>query len=231
QQARLARWAGSVRWHEALAEALAEARGAALIFSNEFADAFPCARWVFDPEAGWREVWVAWDEASGQVEERAREVVCAARRQATSVGAMGAGPGQQAEVFESYRRWLGEGLAGWERGRLLTIDYGDWLPALYRRRPAGTLRAYCRQMRFAGAEVYARIGQQDLTADVNFTDLERWGAELGLATAAAGTQAEFLRRWLPPGRVREAGRDAQLAFLLDRDGAGGAFKFLEQTRG
>ena len=231
QQAHLARWRGTVAWHGTLAEALQAARGTALIFSNEFVDAFPCARWVFDPDAGWREVWVAWDEATGRVEERARGAVSAERRALTSVAAMGAAPGQQAEVFESYRRWLGEQLAGWRRGRLLTIDYGGWLPTLYHRRPAGTLRAYCRQMRFTGAEVYARVGQQDLTADVNFTDLRRWGTELGLATDAEGAQADFLRRWLPPRRLRDAGRDPRLSYLLDPEGAGGAFKFLEQTRG
>ncbi|MBE7158214.1 MAG: SAM-dependent methyltransferase, partial [Rhodospirillales bacterium] len=134
------------------------------------------------------------------------------------------------EVFLSYRRWQQEQLAGWRRGRMLTIDYGEEYPALYRRRMRGTLRAYCRQMRFEGDEVYARPGRQDLTADVNFTDLRHWGDELGLTVASYGSQADFLRRWLPQATLRNVSRDRHLAALLDSDGAGGAFKALEQTR-
>ena len=231
QRANLGRRARRVAWYATLAEAVQAARGQALIFSNEFVDAFPCARWTFDPDAGWREVVVVWDDEAGGPKERAGEPIPAARRALTSVATMGAVPGQRVEVFGAYRDWQRAQLARWERGRLLTIDYGGRLPTLYRRRPDGTLRAYCRQRRFTGSECYARIGQQDLTADVNFTDLDRWGGDLGLLTTGYGTQADFLRRWLPPGRMRAAGRDSRLAYLLDPNGAGGAFKFLEQTRG
>ncbi len=227
----LTRWAKGVSWHGTLAEALAAARGTALIFSNELVDAFPCARWAFDPAAGWREIRVVWNDVVGEAAERTAEPVSAARLAAAAVATTGAMPGQRVEVFETYRAWQQEQLGGWNRGRLLTIDYGDETPVLYHRRPAGTLRAYCRQVRFTGHEVYARVGQQDLTADVNFTDLRRWGAEWGLVTAGYGTQAEFLGRWLPPGRVRAAPRDPRLAYLLDPEAAGGAFKVLEQTRG
>ena len=101
----------------------------------------------------------------------------------------------------SYRRWLEECVGAWQHGRLLTIDYGDVPPALYRRRPHGTLRAYCRHQRFVGREVYQRFGQQDLTADVNFADLQRWGEALGLKGDPPSTQADFLRRWLPARRT------------------------------
>ena len=206
QHERLARWSGRVRWHRTAAAALEEARGEALIFSNEFVDAFPCARWVRS-DGKWRELRVGWppgDLVGGVVAD----------------AVAGDWPeGQRVEVFLSYRRWLSENLAGWRRGRLLTVDYGDELPALYHRRPRGTLRAYCRQLRFEGHEVYARPGQQDLTADVNFTDLQRWGRELGLRVESYGTQASFLRRWLP----------GATGPMLDPDGAGGAFKVLEQV--
>ena len=221
QKTRLAAWGGRVCWHGTLAEALAAAGGAALIFSNEFVDAFPCARWVYEG-GGWRELRVAWPEGAAGLVEVVGEVVLETEQAATATAAGSWREGQRVEVFLSYRRWLQEQLAGWQHGQMLTIDYGDGLPALYHRRPRGTLRAYCRQMRFEGAEVYARPGQQDLTADVNFTDLQRWGGELGLTTGFYGTQAEFLHRWLP------AGMRADAAAMLDQDGAGGAFKVLEQ---
>ena len=139
-------------------------------------------------------------------------------------------PGHRVELHLGYRRWLEECVGSWQAGRLLTIDYGDVPPALGRRQPGGTLRAYCRHQRLTGPEVYARFGQQDLTADVNFADLQRWGAALGLGCAPLLSQADFLRRWLPARTLRSGGTDPTLAFLLDPDGAGGAFKVLEQTQ-
>ncbi len=231
QQTRLARWAGNVSWHHSLTDALVMAGGVALIFSNEFVDAFPCARWVFDEGAGWREIRVAWPDGVDGPDEILGAPVAADEQAVASVATARPAHGQQVEIFGSYRHWQREQLTRWRQGRLLTIDYGDEMPGLYHRRPAGTLRAYCRQMRFTGREVYARIGQQDLTADVNFTDLQRWGDPLGLVTSSYGNQADFLRRWLSPGALRQAGRDARVAYGLDPEGPGGAFKVLEQTRG
>ncbi len=211
QRERLAAWGPRISWYESLTDALKEAGGTALIFSNEFVDAFPCARWVLDENSEWREIRVIWpDDAPHPLEVRGAVVpvaiqtlasVADAARMATWV------PGQTVEVFASYRQWQRDYLAHWKRGRLLTIDYGDDVTALYHRRPAGTLRAYCRQIRFTGREIYERVGRQDLTADINFTDLQRWGDELGFATVSCDTQSEFLRRWLPGRTLRQAGRD------------------------
>ena len=104
------------------------------------------------------------------------------------------------------------------------------MPALYHRRPRGTLRAYCRHQRFTGPEVYRRFGQQDLTADVNFTDLQAWGEAVGLVTDRLCTQADFLGRWLPRPRLAEGRQEPALAYLLDPAGPGSAFKVLDQIR-
>ena len=53
---------------------------------------------------------------------------------------------------------------------------------------------------------------------------------MGLATTHLGTQAEFLRHWLSPKMLANVKREAALAYLLDPEGAGGAFKVLEQRR-
>jgi SAM-dependent MidA family methyltransferase len=103
---------------------------------------------------------------------------------------------------------------------MLTIDYGDEMPALYRRRPRGTLRAYFHHQRFEGVEVWHRFGRQDITADVNFTDLRAWTERLGWRTRALETQADFLAAH---GAVHAGLHDAALA---DHTGAGGAFKVL-----
>jgi SAM-dependent MidA family methyltransferase len=102
-------------------------------------------------------------------------------------------------------------------------------PHLYRGRWSGTLRGYLRQQRLHGGALWQNFGRQDLTADVNFTDLIRWGERLGLTTTRLETQSELLLRLVPALAIR-ARFDRRIAFLLDRWGAGSAYRVLEQTR-
>lgn len=226
QQARLGT-GGRTSWHLEIRAALAAAEGRALIFSNEFVDAFPCAQWTWDAAATrWREVCVQWPEGAEFPTETTRSPL---EPSPAAIPVIKPKAGQRVETHQSYRRWLESWTDHWHAGRMLTIDYGDRLPELYRRPPRGTLRAYCRHQRFTGPEIYRRFGQQDLTADVNFTDLQAWGEAAGFTTTRFETQADFLRRWLPDRALRPPG-DARLNFLLDPAGAGGAFKVLEQGR-
>ena len=228
QQERLRRKGGAVRWHGDVRSALAAAEGEALVFSNEFVDAFPCVQLARGTRAGeWREVRVGWPEESEHPAETLEDWSGPVPEGAAEAGLAA---GHRVEMHASYRRWLEETVGEWKRGRWLTIDYGNLPPVLWRRRPGGTLRGYCRHQRVVGSEIYRRFGQQDLTADVNFADLQRWGETLGMQTRAFSTQAEFLRRWLPPRTLARAAVDPAFAFLVDPDGAGGAFKALEQSR-
>ena len=141
--------------------------------------------------------------------------------------------GQRVEWHREYLRWLQALDAALAAGvPCLTIDYGDELPALYHRRPAGTVRAYFQHQRLTGPEIYCPgPGRQDLTADANFTDLKRWGAVARSdGSRLLTTRRTFLRRWLPPGYLRRREHEPRVAFLLDGAGAGGAFKVLEQQR-
>jgi SAM-dependent MidA family methyltransferase len=96
------------------------------------------------------------------------------------------------EIHESYRHWLRGWAPHWTSGAMLTIDYGDPMPALYHRRTRGTLRGYAHHQRLTGHEIYQAPGRLDLTADVNFSDLEKWGEELGWKTTRHATLHEFL---------------------------------------
>ena len=227
RQRQLLGTSGTFRWHDDITAALSAANGRALIFSNEFVDAFPCVQWMQVAPGEWQEVRVVWPEDREHPQERAAPwngaLPLAASDATLPIG-------QRIEAHLAYERWLASLVPRWLAGRLLTIDYGDELPSLYHRRPGGTLRAYCRHLPFTGLEVYRRFGRQDLTADVNFTDLQSWGAAHGLPTTAFETQADFLTRWLPAERQARFRDDARFAFLLDPIGAGGAFKVLEQTR-
>lgn len=202
-----------VTWHESMSAALVACDGRALIFSNELVDAFPCR--VFERRGGqWLEVGVRIDEC------RITEQACP--RTPPDGLPVDLPEGQRIEVHVAAAEWIATWSRSAREARLLTIDYGDAMPSLYQRRPRGTLRAYFHHQRFEGIEVYHRFGKQDLTADVNFTDLRNWTERCGWRTVALTTQAEFLAAY---GGVRSGLHDAQLA---DHTGAGAAFKVLEQ---
>ncbi len=203
QQKRLGR---KVQWHDSVAEALAACHGEAVLFSNELVDAFPC-RIFRKKDAAWRELALRMDD--GRIVETWRETP----RPESTAFAHEWPEGQRVEVPESFHRWLQEWLPAWKCGAMLTIDYGDSCPALYHRRPHGTLRAYAHHQRLEGAEAYAGFGLRDLTVDVNFSDLQNW---IGLASEVS-TLTEFLARQRVPGHPSLAG-------------AGDAFKVLTQTR-
>ena len=131
------------------------------------------------------------------------------------------------ERHDSYRTYLETWSPYWKEGCLLTIDYGDLSTALYaggQRRLRGSLRAYWKHQLYTDREVYARFGKQDLTADVNFSDLISWGNSLGWKEKAFSTQREFLHQWISPKKTAESSN----RFLIPGD-AGDAFKVLEQS--
>ncbi|KJR96022.1 MAG: hypothetical protein VR68_15760 [Peptococcaceae bacterium BRH_c4a] len=99
--------------------------------------------------------------------------------------------GQSIEVNLAMREWLGNVSSAMSRGFLLTIDYGDISGRLYSgARPDGTIRSY-RSHRLAD-NLYQEPGEQDITANVNFTALMKWGEEFGLHRAGYAAQMYFL---------------------------------------
>lgn len=194
-----------VVWHEDLAEALDSSDGEADIFSNELPDAFPCR--VFVRSAG------SWLELALRIEgNSAREVLVSPELPASSALQAHPPEGSRVEVHESYRKWLEAWAPRWKAGRMLTVDYGGPMPGLYHRRPAGTLRAYAHHQRLQGPDVYASFGHRDMTADVNFTDLQEWGEALGWRTGFLGNLASFLKDQSPGIALPDALRGAGEAF-------------------
>ncbi len=204
-------------WHDCPAAALDSCHGKAVIFSNELVDAFPVRRFCNSPD-GWRELAVAFDPAGKPLES----LLPPAPLPDSSGFSQTHPPGQWIEVHDSYRHWLAGWMPHWKSGRMLTIDYGAAADTLYHRRPRGTLRGYLLQQRMEGAEIYQNPGRQDLTADVNFTDLIHWSApwtdDVRLCDFAT-----FLQNHAE--RSSSIDRD-----LTNPEGAGGAFQVLDQKR-
>jgi SAM-dependent MidA family methyltransferase len=223
QEKRL-RWS-PVHWHNTMHEALAAAEGRALVFSNELIDAFPCCVLEWTGER-WEEVILKWN---GRAFEERLERPTAERTKELQEAAIELPPGtrrgDRREVHLSVWRWLRSWIPLWSEGALLTIDYGEPAEILAAQKPSGTLRAYFNHMRLEGEEIYRRAGTQDITADVNFTDLQRWNESFGCATEFLCTQAEFLQRYADLDE-----NDDLTAFLTRPHGAGSAFKALCQRK-
>jgi SAM-dependent MidA family methyltransferase len=211
-----------VSWHKDLRAALEKVGGKAFLYHNELLDAFPVTLLQWH-EGTWHEVHVtdAGHEKWVPLEwPEARRATFSAlqnwpRKQ----------PRQRVELHATVREWMQHWAPTWEAGAMLTVDYGDVFPALYHRRPGGTLRAYLHQQRLEGTEVYQNPGRQDLTSDVNFTDYRRWAVELGWQEMAYGPQWELIRAQIknPPG-------DPATSLILAAEGAGGAFKYVIHRR-
>jgi SAM-dependent MidA family methyltransferase len=213
-----------IRWIESMKEGLQRSGGRALIFSNELVDAFPCR--VFQKSGDdWQEVGII-IHPDGSLSETTSSPIAP---DAWLADFTGLPEGQRVERHDSYRDYLQTWSPYWKEGSLLTIDYGDLATALYavgQRHLGGSLRAYWKHQCYSGREVYARFGKQDLTADVNFSDLIAWGYSLGWKEQAFSTQREFLNRWVSAKNIAESSN----RFLIPGD-AGDAFKVLEQSPG
>ena len=158
------------------------------LFANEVLDAYPVHRVVGSPE-GAREIHVAWNGGTFQ------EVLLP-----PSAGAIGrflveAGielqDGQEVDLNLAAPCWIGWAVRLLERGYLLLVDYGYEAADLYHpARRRGTLLAYHRHR--ISEEFLLRPGEQDLTAHVDFTALQRAAEQAGARTLGLTTQGRFL---------------------------------------
>ena len=79
-------------------------------------------------------------------------------------------------------------------GFILTIDYGFLSDELFsNEKPEGTYRCFYKHT--INRNTYQNIGEQDITADVDFSNLILTGNKLGLETIKYTTQAQFLIDW------------------------------------
>jgi SAM-dependent MidA family methyltransferase len=205
------------RWHRTVEEALSECDGRACLYSNEFFDAFPVR--ILEKSADvWQELYVGVN-GQGLIAELLRPVAVLPD---STIWQVPFAAGQRVEVHQSVQTWLEKLMASWRGGAMLGIDYGAEAHRLYQRRPKGTIRAYLAHQRIEGSGIYQNIGLQDLTADVNFSDLMAW-SESSVVAQRLQTQADFLS----PFADRMSPGDHH---AIDPAGAGGAFQVWQCTR-
>jgi SAM-dependent MidA family methyltransferase len=89
------------------------------------------------------------------------------------------------------RAWMRELAARLEEGVIFIVDYGFPRSEYYHpQRSTGTLM--CHHRHRAHADVFARPGEEDLTAHVDFSALAGAAVDAGLEVLGYATQAQFL---------------------------------------
>jgi SAM-dependent MidA family methyltransferase len=162
-----------------------------IVLANEFVDALPVHR-VHVEGGALREAYSLWDDERGAFAEQWAAPSTPALARFLDEGGIALAEGQVAEIALAAINWIAEVAYRIEQGYVITVDYGDTVPALYRpgRFPEGSLMCYYRHT--ANREPYRHVGEQDMTAHVDFSALERAGTRAGLTTLGLTTQAAFL---------------------------------------
>ena len=159
------------------------------ILSNELLDAFPVHRFQVQ-NGSIQEVFVGLDGAEFvEVLQAPSNPIITDRVQQTTSEALS--DGYRGEVSLRISDWITEAASALERGFVLTIDYGGTAAELYSpKRREGTLR--CHYEHIVSSNPYIRVGRQDITSHVDFTELKDSGDRCGLEVIGYTTQREFL---------------------------------------
>jgi len=188
------------------------------VFSNELVDAFPVHQ-VIAQDGHLQEVYVTWQGEQWQEVYGALsrdELVHYFQDQGLDLTQVPYPSPYRTEVNLAAQDWLKTIAQKLKVGYLMTIDYGYDRDRYYHpQRSQGTLQCYYRHRRHDNP--YVNVGEQDITAHVNFTDLQRWGAAIGLETLGLTRQALFLMSLGLGDRLQELSVQPQtLSTLLHR---------------
>ena len=167
-----------------------------VVFANEVADALPVHRLVVR-NGELREVWVALNpdghfvdaEAELSPDVKAMDITRYLSEAGVEVASLP--EGARLDVSPATAGWIRSVADNLTRGYAIIIDYGYEASALYRdHRLEGTVRGYFQHT--VTDDPYIRVGEQDLTAHVDFTWLSRAAQAAGMQEIGLTTQSEFL---------------------------------------
>lgn len=200
-----------------------------LIFSYELFDALPVHR-LIGREGGVGELWVDLDAEGGFTWKEA-ELSDPALPDLLEGSPLQ--PGQIADLAPGWVPLYRQIAGRLGRGLLVTCDYGFERERLLdvRIRRHGTLACFSRQRLHRNP--FVLIGEQDLTAHVDFTALIRAGEEAGLTTVALTRQALWLTACGLFDDLQDATPEArqEAMALLDGEGMGEDIRVLVQAKG
>ncbi|GIM44806.1 SAM-dependent methyltransferase [Collibacillus ludicampi] len=188
QKQQLKETKASLDWYWKLSEIPQYGKLTGVIVSNELFDALPVHRLMME-NGELVERYVTWmedafKEVSGPIsDERFAEILDIRMLEQLLEGDRLDVSLRTGEVLREMANLL-------SRGCIITFDYGDEQPDVYLKYVSkGGIRCYFHQK--LQYNPFEKIGEQDITADVDFTYLMRTGEEVGLQTAGITTQTNF----------------------------------------
>ena len=198
------------------------------VFGNEVLDALPVHRVMGEGQGKLLEMYVGVDQTGCLVEEFGEVSTPKVFSRLHSEG-ISLGRGQVAEVCLAIDPFLEAAASIISKGYLFIIDYGDIASILYHHsRRNGGLRCYYQQTQVH--DPFDRIGDQDITTDVDFTAVETAARSGGLLSAGKAWQGTWLRdlgihEFHPPGLTTQDVR-RQIEQLISPARLGSAFDVL-----
>ena len=244
QQNTLRTFKGKVFWIRDMAELVPATHAIvpppnSIIFSNELLDAFPVHR------LGWEASTKSWFEWGVTI--RGQEFVW--QRMDTILAGLEQIPGRVGltdellsmlpdgfvlEVRPEAEHWWSNAAKALKRGRLITIDYGGTLEEMILpEKHQGTLRTY--RAHRPGNDLLSDPGKQDITASVNFSEIQSAGEAAGLVTEVFVTQEMFLTSTVAEAMKTEKAfgewtpeRNRQFKTLTNPEHLGRKFRVLVQ---
>lgn len=163
-----------------------------VVLANEVADAVGVHRLIWR-DGRPREGWVVWTgsgfaEEEGELSPEALAADPAGMLQREGITLT---EGDRLEISPAASAWFASAARGLQRGYTLVIDYGYPAAELYRaHRLEGTVRAY--RGHTVSDDPFQHVGEQDLTAHVDFSALRQAGEAEGLQFAGQTNQGAFL---------------------------------------
>ncbi|UCG77468.1 MAG: SAM-dependent methyltransferase [Nitrospirota bacterium] len=146
--------------------------------------------------------------------------------------------GYRSEINLRIKEWLRNVSEIFRRGFIVTIDYGYSAEDYYGEdRDRGTLMCYHRHQ--VNENPFINIGDQDITAHVNFSSMKKWGEDVGLTAAGLAGQGIYMVSMGFDEIISEKflGRDdyqvevAKMKGLIMPSGMGESHKVMVQYKG
>ncbi len=158
------------------------------ILSNELLDAFPVH--LIEMENELKEVYVTLNEDNNFTEIKDTPSTDYLNKYLDEFN-ISLPYGYRTEINLKIKDWFNEVNHVLSEGFILTIDYGYPAPEYYSEdRNRGTLMCYY-QHQFT-ENPYLNVGNQDITAHVNFSSVKKYGEELGIKTIGFASQGAYL---------------------------------------
>jgi SAM-dependent MidA family methyltransferase len=157
------------------------------VFSNELLDAFPVH--LIEMGSTLKEVYINID--GGDLIEEKKDISTSEISDYLGTFSIAPDSGYRTEINLRIRDWLRDVSSVLSHGFILTIDYGYSAAEYYNEdRSNGTLLCYHQHL--YNENPYQHVGEQDITAHVNFSSVKMWGEELGFKTLGYCPQGTYL---------------------------------------